>query len=73
MVEMIIGSGPGKYCRSRPYHRLDSTDSRPVEKGIGNSFIMFLKRGRKEIAVGAGTSREDSRTPQETISKGQSA
>jgi hypothetical protein len=28
-------------------------------EGRGNTFIMFLKRGRKEIAVEAGNSRVD--------------
>jgi hypothetical protein len=32
---------------------------------------MFLKKGRKEIAVGAGNSREDSGTSEETIPEGQ--
>jgi hypothetical protein len=32
---------------------------------------MFLKRGRKGIAFGAGNSREDSGTSEETIPEGQ--
>jgi hypothetical protein len=29
-----------------------------LREGRGNAFIVFLKRGRKEIAVKAGNSRE---------------
>jgi hypothetical protein len=40
-------------------------------EGRGNAFIVFLKRGRKEIAVEAGNSREDPETSEETIPEGQ--
>jgi hypothetical protein len=33
-------------------------DSITLREGRGNAFIVFLKRGRKEIAVKAGNSRE---------------
>jgi hypothetical protein len=33
-------------------------DSITLGEGRGNAFIVFLKRGRKEIAVEAGNSRE---------------
>jgi hypothetical protein len=33
-------------------------DSITLREGRGNAFIVFLKRGRKEIAVEAGNSRE---------------
>jgi hypothetical protein len=33
-------------------------DSIALGEGRGNTFIVFLKRGRKEIAVKAGNSRE---------------
>ncbi len=35
-----------------------SKDNRTLGEGRGNAFIMFLKRGRKEIAVEAGNSRK---------------
>jgi hypothetical protein len=50
---------------------LDSKDSRTLGEGRGNAFIRFLKRGRKEIAIGAGNSREDPGTSEETIPEGQ--
>jgi hypothetical protein len=37
----------------------------------GNAFIVFLKRGRKEIAFEAGNSRKDLGTSEETIPEGQ--
>ena len=40
-------------------------------EGRGNTFIVFLKRGRKEIAVEAGNSRKDPGTSEETIPEGQ--
>jgi hypothetical protein len=36
---------------------LDSKDSITLGEGRGNTFIVFLKRGRKEIAVEAVNSR----------------
>jgi hypothetical protein len=39
-------------------------------KGRGNAFIVFLKRGRKEIAVEAVNSRSPG-TSEETIPEGQ--
>jgi hypothetical protein len=36
---------------------LYSKDSITLGEGRGNAFIVFLKRGRKEIAVEAGNSR----------------
>ena len=38
-------------------HRLDLKDSITLGEGRGNAFIVFLKKGRKEIAVEAGNSR----------------
>jgi hypothetical protein len=46
---------------------LDSKDSRTLGEERGNAFIGFLKKGREEIAVGAGNSREDSGTSEETV------
>jgi hypothetical protein len=40
-------------------------------EGRGNTFIVFLKRGRKEIAVEAGNSRKGPGTSVETIPEGQ--
>jgi putative transcriptional regulator len=40
-------------------------------EGRGNTFIVFLKRGRQEIAVEAGNSRKDPGTSEETIPEGQ--
>jgi hypothetical protein len=40
-------------------------------EGRGNTFIVFLKRGRQEIAVEAGNSRKDQGTSEETIPEGQ--
>jgi hypothetical protein len=37
----------------------------------GNAFIVFLKRGNKEIAVEAGNSRKDPGTSEETIPEDQ--
>jgi hypothetical protein len=37
---------------------LDLKDSITLGEGRGNTFIMFLKRGRKEIAVEARNSKE---------------
>jgi len=37
---------------------LHPKDSITLGEGRGNTFITFLKRGRKEIAVKAGNSRE---------------
>jgi hypothetical protein len=37
---------------------LHSKDSITLGEGRGNTFIMFLKRGRTEIAVEARNSRE---------------
>ena len=39
--------------------------------GRGNTFIVFLKRERKEIAVEAGNSRKGPGTSEETIPEGQ--
>jgi hypothetical protein len=39
-------------------HRWYLKDSITLGEGRGNTFIVFLKRGRKEIAVEAGNSRE---------------
>jgi hypothetical protein len=36
----------------------DLKESKALGEGRGNTFIVFLKRGRKEIAVEAGNSRE---------------
>jgi hypothetical protein len=36
---------------------LNPKDSITLGEGRGNTFIVFLKRGRKEIAVEAGNSR----------------
>ena len=38
-------------------HRLDLKDSITLGEGRGNTFIVFPKRGREEIAVEAGNSR----------------
>jgi len=46
-------------------------DSIALGEGRGNTFIVFLKRGRKEIAVKAGNSRKDPGTSEETIPEGQ--
>jgi len=40
-------------------------------EGRGNTFIVFLKRGRQEIAVEAGNSRKDPGTSEKTIPDGQ--
>ena len=40
-------------------------------EGRGNAFITFLKKGREEIAVGAGNSGENSGPSEETIPEGQ--
>jgi hypothetical protein len=40
-------------------------------EGRGNAFIRLLKRGREEIAVGAGNSGENSGTSEEAIPEGQ--
>jgi hypothetical protein len=37
---------------------LDLKDSITLGEGRGNAFIVFLKRGRQEIAIEAGNSRE---------------
>jgi hypothetical protein len=50
---------------------LDSQDNRTWGEGRGNAFITFLKRGRKEIAVEAGNSGQNSGTSEETIPEGQ--
>jgi hypothetical protein len=46
-------------------------DSIALGEGRGNAFIVFLKRGRQEIAVEAGNSRKDPGTSEETIPEGQ--
>ena len=46
-------------------------DSIALGEGRGNTFIVFLKRGRKEIAVEAGNSRKGPGTSEETIPEGQ--
>jgi len=46
-------------------------DSITLGEGRGNTFIVFLKRGRKEIAFEAGNSRKDLGTSEETIPEGQ--
>jgi len=38
-------------------HRLNPKGSITLGEGRGNAFIVFLKKGRKEIAVEAGNSR----------------
>jgi hypothetical protein len=50
---------------------LDLKEMTTLREGRGNAFIMFLKRGREEIAIGAGNSGEDSGTSEETIPEGQ--
>jgi len=37
---------------------LPPKDSVTLGEGRGNAFVVFLKKGRKEIAVKAGNSRE---------------
>jgi hypothetical protein len=46
-------------------------ESKALGEGRGNTFIVFLKRGRQEIAVEAGNSRKDPGTSEETIPEGQ--
>jgi hypothetical protein len=50
---------------------LHPEDSRNLGEGRGNAFIRLLKRGREEIAVGAGNSGENSGTSEEAIPEGQ--
>ena len=50
---------------------MDLKGSITLGEGRGNAFIVFLKRGRKEIAVKARNSREDPGTSEETIPGGQ--
>jgi len=45
-------------------------ESKALGEGRGNAFIVFLKRGRKEIAVEAINSRSPG-TSEETIPEGQ--
>jgi hypothetical protein len=49
---------------------LNLRESKALGEERGNTFIMFLKRGRKEIAVEAGNSRKDPGTSEETIPEG---
>ena len=49
-----VGKGVGVAHSVRWYLK----DSTTLGEGRGNAFIMFPKRGRKEIAVEAGNSRE---------------
>jgi hypothetical protein len=46
-------------------------DSITLREGRGNTFIVFLKRRRKEIAFEAGNSRKDPGPSEETIPEGQ--
>ncbi len=50
---------------------LDPKDNKTLGEGRGNAFIVFLKKRREEIAVGAGNSGADSGTSEETIPEGQ--
>jgi hypothetical protein len=46
-------------------------ESKALGEGRGKAFIVFLKRGRKEIAVEAGNSRKGPEPSEETIPEGQ--
>jgi hypothetical protein len=50
---------------------LDLKESITLGEGRGNTFIVFPKKGRKEIAVEAGNSRKDPGPSEETMPEGQ--
>jgi hypothetical protein len=49
--------GKGQGSRIFPQYRLYLKESKALGEGRGNTFIVFPKKGRKEIAVEAGNSR----------------
>ena len=54
-----------------PIVPFESQSSKTLGEGRGNAFIVFLKRGRKEIAVEAGNSGGNSGTSEENIPEDQ--